>query len=284
EVCAAGFLRHSGQWVSWGAGLRFEEFGRDELGPWLGFQVPGADLDRILLRKAIHAGVTVLQPCRALAAISVGGRIAGVRCKDFNLFARFTIDASGRQHWLRAATGARMIHNSRRLVAIYGYSRGNCPEFSDSPVFWGTGDGWTWVAPLGPALYGWTMLNFGTPCREVPEALRRLSPAGPIRGADVTWRIVSSCAGPGYFITGDAGSVMDPAAAHGVLKALMSGILAADLTARVLAGKTAESNAARGFDQWTRHWHTSDVERLSAFYHGQIMIGIQQLVPKLTTD
>jgi flavin-dependent dehydrogenase len=49
------------------------------------------------------------------------------------------------------------------------------------------------------------------------------------RGADVTWRIISPAAGPGFFLVGDAVAVLDPASSHGVLKALMTGMMAAHL-------------------------------------------------------
>ncbi|HJZ99651.1 MAG TPA: FAD-dependent oxidoreductase [Candidatus Solibacter sp.] len=266
EVTAAGFLRHAGQWVARGADRRFEEFGRDERGSWRGYQAPGADLDLILLRKAAAAGVIVLQPCRAMTPILINSRVAGVRCPELDVIARFTIDASGRRHWLQTRTGVPMIRNSPRLVATYGYHRGECGDGGDGPVFTGSEGGWTWVARLAPSYYGWTSLHFHPAAPSVPEVLRDLPPAGRIRGADVTWRIVSACAGPGYFIVGDAGSVMDPASAHGVLKALMSGILAADLAARVIEEKTAESTATFAFDQWTRQWHDSDRKRLASLY------------------
>src|SRR6185369_14780456 len=153
----------------------------------------------------------------------------------------------------------------------YGYCYGNCREAEDAPIFSGTDDGWNWIARLGPRHYAWTALRFDGAPPSIPESVRGLRPAGPVRGADVTWRIVSACAGPGYFITGDAASVMDPAASHGVIKALMSGILAADLAARVAEGNTTEAVAAQAFDAWTRQWHSADTERLTTLYGASFM-------------
>src|ERR671912_112931 len=37
---AAGFIRHRGTWVTWSGPRRFDSFGGDRDGPWLGFQAP----------------------------------------------------------------------------------------------------------------------------------------------------------------------------------------------------------------------------------------------------
>src|SRR2546430_1169533 len=75
-------------------------------------------------------------------------------------------------------------------------------------------------------------------------------PIGRVRGADVTWRHVRAAAGPGYFLTGDAAAVLDPAASHGVLRALMTGIAAGHAIAGVLAGRVTERDAAQHYCDW----------------------------------
>lgn len=44
-VLAAGFLRHTGNWVQWEAQKHFVPFGEDDSGAWLGFQAWRADFD-----------------------------------------------------------------------------------------------------------------------------------------------------------------------------------------------------------------------------------------------
>ena len=264
-VRAAGFHRYRGHWVSWAAPPRFDEFGSGAEGPWLGFQAWRADLDAILLREAVSAGATLLQPCRVSAPILENRRIAGVRYQSGEVHARFTIDATG-GHWLQRRAGIAVRRVSRRLVASYGYRAGTSPEIGADPVLAGSPAGWTWTARLRPALYAWTRLDFARPDRRPPAVLDRLEAAGPVRCADVTWRIAEGCAGEGYFAVGDAASVTDPAASHGVLKALMSGILAADLIARTSRGTLTESAAAAAYRDWVRQWFERDTRRLAELY------------------
>ncbi|MGL4498228.1 MAG: NAD(P)/FAD-dependent oxidoreductase, partial [Planktothrix sp.] len=83
---------------------------------------------------------------------------------------------------------------------------------------------------------------------------------------DVTWRQVSPPAGPGYFLVGDAATVLDPASSHGVLKAVMSGMMAAHLITQVLQGKAFESQVITGYSQWMETWFQKDIEMLRNLY------------------
>src|SRR5689334_22676473 len=64
EVLAQRFLRHPGHLLRWGGPERFERFGADADGPWLGFQAWRPAFDQILLDRARSLGATVLQPCQ----------------------------------------------------------------------------------------------------------------------------------------------------------------------------------------------------------------------------
>jgi flavin-dependent dehydrogenase len=258
-VRAAGYLRYRGHWVHWGDTPRFQAFRE----PWLGFQAWRADLDAILMRRAGAAGARILQPCRAAAPIVEGGRVVGIESDAGAIRARFVIDASGSRHWLHRHAGIGMHRASRRLIATYGYATGDC---DGDPVLAGDPTGWTWTAQVRPDLVAWTQLGFTKLRRPPPEAVRQLKPAGPVRGADVTWRILEACAGSGFFAIGDAASVLDPASSHGVLKAIMSGILAGDLIARAVRGITTESAAAAACQSWNREWFDRDSLRLRALY------------------
>jgi flavin-dependent dehydrogenase len=267
-VRAAGFLRHRGHWVHWGDASRFEAFREGSDGPWQGFQAWRADLDSILIRQASAVGARILQPCRAMAAIVEGGRVVGIESDAGEIRARFVIDAGGSRHWLHRHAGIGIQRASRRLIATYGYATGGYATGDVDPVLAGDAAGWTWTARVRPDLVAWTQLGFRQLRREPPAAVRELKPAGPVRGAEVTWRILDACAGNGYFAIGDAASVLDPAASHGVLKAIMSGILAADLIVRTARGVTTEPAAAAAFESWNREWFKRDCRRLRELYAG----------------
>jgi len=72
--------------------------------------------------------------------------------------------------------------------------------------------------------------------------------------------------GAGYFAVGDAAAVLDPASSHGVLKALMSGTLAARRIVQVARGGVAEALAIQDYNSWVRAMFTHDVRNLDAMY------------------
>jgi flavin-dependent dehydrogenase len=93
-----------------------------------------------------------------------------------------------------------------------------------------------------------------------------LIPVGRTRGADVTWRIVSQPAGPGYVCVGDAAAVLDPASSHGVLKGLMSGMMAAHVISLDLSGNASPGVAAEAYITWLREWFQADASELRRMY------------------
>jgi flavin-dependent dehydrogenase len=268
-VLAAGFTRHLGTWVSWGEERRFDRFGGDEAGAWQGYQAPRAELDRLLLDAASAAGVALRQPCRSLRPTMVRGRVTGVLAEDGPIRARWVIDASGSAHWLARHLKLPLQFASPRLVARYGYARGSCPERDDAPAIVADETGWTWTARIAPGSYHWMRLSLvdSDPWRDrPPPAFAQLVPAGRPRGADVTWRIVSRPAGPGYVCVGDAAAVLDPASSHGVLRALMSGMMAAHVIAQACTGTASEAAVTDTFTAWLRTLFEDDVTGLRRLY------------------
>jgi flavin-dependent dehydrogenase len=77
---------------------------------------------------------------------------------------------------------------------------------------------------------------------------------------------VHPAAGPGYFLVGDAAFVLDPASSHGMLKALMSGMMAAHLAADVIGSGACAGAVAERYDAWLTHWFRRDCEELRRRY------------------
>ncbi len=255
---AANFPRFDGNLVSWSSAPIFQPFGEDAKGPWRGFHAWRADLDQILLLRAVNAGAILFQPCRATGVLGDAGRIRGIRCGASELHARFVIDASGRAHFLQRRLRLAASHRSEPLLASYGYCSGRCDAASASIT--GGPDGWTWIAEVKPELWAWVRLCFGSLSLAPPEPLCDLQIYLRPRGADVTWRIVNDCAGPSYFIAGDAANVVDPLSSQGVLKAIMSGIMAADLIVR------SPQFAIETYRAWMHQRFELEIGRLRAQY------------------
>ena len=268
-IAAAGFTRHPGTWVTWAGPRRFDPFGLDSGGPWYGFQAPREQLDRILLDAVSGPNAVVRQPCRALYPLRDRGRVIGVATSDGPLFARWLIDASGGAHWLARRLGIPLQFASPRLIARYGYVTGSCAERDEAPEIAADETGWSWSACIAPGLYHWTRLSLAEddPLRDrPPSAFAHLTPVSRTRGADVTWRIVSQPAGPGYVCVGDAAAVLDPASSHGVLKGLMSGMMAVHVIAQAESGTASIAAATEAYSAWLREWFRADARALRRMY------------------
>lgn len=257
--------RHAGIFIEWGGPRRFEPFGGDAGGPWTGFQVWRQDFDALLLDRARETGVEVRRPV-PVTGLSPSG---AVRSADGPLSARIVIDATGRARWLGRALGIASAPRSPRLFARYGYARGHCPARDAAPALVADPDGWTWTAMVRPDTYQWTRLAFNghRPKPDwMPDEFAGLSPLGPSRGADVTWRRAQTVARPGWFMVGDAAAMLDPTSSHGVLRAVASGIMAAHLAAAVIRGAAPADQTAAAYRNWLFGWFDTDAARLSRFY------------------
>jgi flavin-dependent dehydrogenase len=188
---------------------------------------------------------------------------------DGPLFARWVIDASGGANWLARRLGIPLQFASPRLIARYGYVTGSCAERDGAPEIAADQTGWSWSARIAPGLYHWTRLSLSEhdPLRDrPPQAFARLTPVGHTRGANVTWRIVSQPAGPGYLCVGDAAAVLDPASSHGVLKGLMSGMMAGHVISQVTSGTASIAAATEAYSSWLREWFQADARELRRMY------------------
>lgn len=257
--------RHSGIWIEWNGARRFEPFGGDASGPWAGFQVWRQDFDTLLIARAQEAGVEIRRPC----AVTGMDACKVITTAQGPVTARILVDATGKARWLARALDIASPARSPRFLARYGYARGSCPERDEAPLLVGDARGWTWTAMVGASTYQWTRLAFDGIEPDpswMPEEFRRLTPLGRSRGADVTWRMADEVARPGWFMVGDAAAMLDPTSSHGVLKAIMSGMMAGHLIAAVLRGAAPAEGAAAAYHDWCAGWFVADAAKLSQFY------------------
>lgn len=266
QVAAASGVRHQGQATGWAARRSFAQFGADAEGPWQGYQIVREQLDTILMARARDLGVIVLQPQAAVEPIIRGGRVAGIRSRS-DINAGFVVDATGVRGFLRRHLRLSEKTFSPPLRAYYGYGEGEIGESDVLPSLVGDERGWIWTAQIGPRSFVWTRLDFnaGKMPTEIPARFR-VQWHKSVRGADVTWRFVPASAGQGYFLAGDAAAVLDPAASHGVLRAMMSGVMAAHVISKVASGVLTDSDGVRHYRGWLKTWFDHDVQRLREFY------------------
>jgi flavin-dependent dehydrogenase len=267
---AQGFPRYPGHLVRWGGPERFEPFGQDAGGPWLGFHAWRPTFDRILLDRAQSLGVEVRQPCQVRGPVAAGDVAAGLDTDAGPIRAGVVVDATGRWRAVSRWLGLRWTNRGPPRRAWYGYATGaGATGREEIPALTADGDGWTWVARVRERTYSWVRVNFDQsrpPDGWLPPELAGLDPHGLPAGADVTGRIADEPAGPGYFLVGDAAAVLDPASSHGVLKALMSGMLAGYLIGQVCRRRADPAAAAARYCRWVRDWFDRDTAGLDTLY------------------
>ena len=265
---AGSWVRHAGHWVEWGSPPRFDAFGGDAAGPWYGYQAPREELDALLLDRAAAAGARILRGARAVDLTVAGGRVDGVRTDDGPLPARHVIDAGGRRHWSARRLAVPVERVSPRLIASWGHLDGDWPAREDAPLLRADADGWTWAARVGPRRYAWVGLDVTGAARLRPPPARPagLTVAHGPYGADVTWRRAAVPAAPGLLLAGDAAGVLDPASGSGVLRALVTGTVAARAVADVRLGRLPEQHVIAAYRRWLSAWFRADVARLDGLY------------------
>jgi len=270
EIEDAGFIRHPGHRVKWAGEVQFSSFGGPAEDPWRGFQAWRPVLDAILLDRARQCGTKVMLPCEALSPIQHDGRVHGVITKEGEIRARHVVDCTGRASWLNRRSGWEIQRRTRPLIAGYGYCLTNEAEKWFVPELEGSKAGWTWIAQVLPDVVAWTRVAFHGDSRLPPTGLEPTSAVGSVAmkgsSADVGWRSAKTPAGPGYFIAGDAAFVVDPLSSHGVLRALMSGIHASHLIAKIRFEGFPESRAASLHTEWLSGWFENEMQSLSGFY------------------
>ena len=271
RINAAGFVRHAGHFVTINNKSHFYEYGTDHRGDWLGYQAHRVHLAELMVSKATESGVVLSRSETALRVLHDGSRMTGVITNLGMRLASYVIDAAGPRHWLAHQLQLPVLRVSRKLLARYGWVNAKEQILVDAtqPHFELKAAAWTWVAPVGACRYAWVSLPLCGGHNElsfVHPVLTRYHPHGRIGYSDVTWRIVRGIAGLGYVIVGDAAWVVDPACSHGVLKALMSGVIAADYISSVLKGNMTWEAARSAYCRWGEAWFCSDAELLASLY------------------
>ena len=267
-VAALPWVRHAGHWVEWGAPRRFDAFGGDASGPWHGYQAPREELDALLLQRAADAGARVLRGCRAVDLTVTRGRVDGVLTDHGHLTAGHVVDAGGRRHWSSRRLAVPVERVSPRLVASWGHLEGRWPAREGAPLLQADAAGWTWTARVGPRTYAWVGLDVSGAgrLRPPPDSPAGLRAARGPSGADVTWRRAAVVAAPGLLLAGDAAWVLDPASGSGVLRALVTGTVAARAVADIRRGRLPEHHVIAAYRRWLSDWFRADASRLDRLY------------------
>ncbi len=254
QVLRAGFRRHRGVWLERGGPRLFLAYGEDPEGPWLGFQADRRTLNRILQQAAVDAQATLIRNARPEAVLVEGNRVTGVVVNGKQFRADWTVDATGRCAWLARKLELPVDTYSPPLGVRFGWRNEEPADLDGQPSFAFRDDGWDWRAPLGDNRTAWVELRIGE------------SGGRPPGGVDLTWQLRPECAGPGFFLLGDAAATFDPSSSHGVLRALMSGILFGHLVDGWHRTGAAEALIIEAYRAWLCAQFEHDERRLRQHY------------------
>lgn len=270
KVNAAGFHRHCGHFIESYRGSTFQAYGADDRGPWRGYLVDRRRLQEMLIAEAVKCGVVVRRGVPALNVIVAADRVVGIETRSGRFSCRFVVDASGGRQWLVHQLGLSQHRVSPPMVARFGWmkqARRSAPD--PTPRLSLHNHGWEWEAPIRPDCHAWVSLllrgnrdNFDT--SPSSDSLKRAH-IDHWGARDVSWRIASGAAGPGYFLVGDAAWILDPACSHGVLKAIMSAMVAAEAMAKC-HDAAIERQQQLGYSAWLRDWFCRDAAALVTLY------------------
>ncbi len=277
EVSHTNFIRHEGIISQRGDVESFTPYHEQE--NWQGFQFPRSQFDKILLDKAIASGCEFVPnatatdiECEADLAKNISVQINHGQKSDKTLTADYFIDATGKRAWLAKKMMTTWKNHGNKRIAYYGYvSPDPTLELSNPKMIWDD-QGWTWLARTQNDEISWVRLDLVAHCKRdknwLPEQVFHCKAHGPRRAEDVTWRIADRVPMHNCFLVGDAAFVLDPASSHGVLKAIMSGMMVAHLLGSL--DKTSLTNIQSAYNSWMNEWFSKDKKALTELYADNI--------------
>lgn len=227
------------------------------------WQVPRDRFDRMMLANARDHGVTAIEGASVKRVLFEGEQAKGVEAvldgKTQTINCRVVVDATGQNSLVARQLDLRRFDEHLKNGAIYAYYKNAYREEgrnAGATVVIHTGDrkGWFWYIPLadditsvglvGPPAWlkethsGDPLARFETEIQRCDNLRCRLHNAKRVSGAYVTRDFsyhASRIAGDGWVLVGDAFGFVDPVYSSGVMLALKSGELAADVIHEGLA-------------------------------------------------
>lgn len=255
RLCEFNLLRYNGHYTysEINKEKKFHAYGHDANGSWQGMQIPRAKLDEIAQIQAQTLGVTFYSGCHIKKIIFEKDKLSLLSANNMMIQAHYYIDATGHNQLFARQLNIPIVKHSQQLIAKYGYFSHACPH-TQLPIYIQDKNGWYWYAEVANQLYAWVQVSHNKAFSSIEH--------NALGGADVTWRVASHTAGLQYFMVGDAACVLDPSAGHGVLRAMMTGMMAANTIYHLLKHQMTEDHAYRQYHRWLYDWYMKDVMEL----------------------
>lgn len=256
DVAKHSPVRHTGI-VTVRAGKRiWAPYGMTDGIPWRGFQIERRNLRTILLQRAIDLGARIISGCGRLELESATASGVVLRENGHKLTASWLIDATGPSNWLKRFDRVSYRPATPPMMVCYGYETSGAVITDNSwpELAYGPGS-WKWTAPLGDSRLAWVVGS----CSKAALGALRSRATGT---ADATWQVSKCPAHTGLFRVGDAAFRMDPSTGKGVLRAMMSSMMAVHLIGVRNELATEQMTADRAYCNWISHWFWSDFNEM----------------------
>jgi flavin-dependent dehydrogenase len=241
------------------------------------YQVRRSEFDQILFEHCVRRGATGLQDCR-VTDVELGAQAVRIATRErdgqvAHYHAGFLVDASGRDTFLAGKLGLRQRNPRHASAALFGHFRDaqRLPGEAEGNIslFW-FDHGWFWLIPLrdGTTSVGavcwphYLKTRKSDPTRFFldtialcPPLARRLAQAQLVGPATATGNysyLGSRMSGDRHILIGDAFAFVDPVFSSGVLLAMNSAFLGADVVEAALHGRADAARLRRRFEREVR--------------------------------
>ena len=296
ELESAGFVKKFGADFCTGDGAQPNRFWfRNALGDENAqtYQVDRARFDHILAQRAAADGCEILEGAKVTGVSENGTDSVVVRFehggREHEETARWLIDASGREGIAgRLLEHSRIPTRDRKMVAIYGHFSGvqrESGEAGGQTVIVRFKEGWFWLIPLadgktsvGVVIPPEMLRGHGGDLSEIfdscvaanPNVAARMESAQalmPLRAtADYSWRHRKFAARRVVF-AGDAAGFVDPIFSSGVMLALKSGRMSAQMVLRAdAAGRELSARECNRYTREVGRWMRLYGRIIASFY------------------
>ena len=225
-------------------------FGGPAETPWRGYQVCRTGLGCAMLDRvrALGADVRFDVAARSLQVERDGCHI---EAGSDSVSGTWVLDATGPAIWANRKLAISTERLSAPMTVSYCYTATGEAR-PDWPLLTRKPDGWSWEAAVTSDRFAQVVLVHG----------HRAARAAGWRNADATWRVSEMPTTGRVFQIGDAAGQLDPSAGRGVLRAMMSAMMAVDVIAKVRVGAVASERAVGIYRDWFRAWILSDAAEL----------------------
>lgn len=259
------FLRHDGIESIIKSKSEFNSYNAEE--GWKGFQLNREDFDNQLLNEAIDSGANFHSNTFISSINRIQEVINSVMINNEILEVDFVVDATGKRAWLAHEMGIIYNQIGPKKIAYYGYVQGSRFNPKNPIIEWDE-NGWTWIAQVKEDTTAWVRLDLDYLRKLkkdwVPTQLIDGEPNETRKAVDVTWRTAQKSSFANCFLVGDAAFVLDPGSSHGVLKAIMSGMMASHLIQKIKSHPIDEIH--EHYNSWMNDQFNHDCEKLSEMY------------------